>query len=40
VGVQPGDVERLASTTFLIAFIGLLCALAGAALLLYAVVQS
>ena len=35
-----GDVERLVSTTFLAAFIRLLSALAGAALLLYAVVQS
>lgn len=34
-----GDVERLASTTFLTAFIGLLGAIAGAALLLLAVVQ-
>ena len=35
-----GDVERLGSTTFLIAFIGLLSALAGVALLLFTIVQS
>ena len=35
-----GDVERLGSTTFLIAFIGLLSALAGVALLLFNIVQS
>ena len=35
-----GDVERLGSTTFLIAFIGLLSALAGVALLLSTIVQS
>jgi hypothetical protein len=35
-----GDVERLGSTTFLVAFIGLLSALAGVALLLFTIVQS
>jgi len=34
-----GDVERLASTTFLTAFIGLLGVVTGVALLLLAVVQ-
>ena len=34
-----GDVDRLASTTFLAAFIGLLGAAVGAALLLLALVQ-
>ena len=35
-----GDVERLGSTTFLVAFIGLLSAVAGVALLLFTVVQN
>jgi len=34
-----GDVERLASTTFIAAFIGLLCAVVGLAMLLMVVVQ-
>jgi hypothetical protein len=34
-----GDVERLGSTTFLTAFVGLLAAVAGAAILLLAVVH-
>ena len=37
--LSRGDVERLASTTFLTAFIGLLGAAVGAALLLLALVQ-
>ena len=35
-----GDVERLGSTTFLVAFIGLLGALAGVALVLFTIIQS
>ncbi len=35
-----GDIERLASTTFLTAFLGLLAALSGAMILLLAVVSS
>lgn len=34
-----GDVERLASTTFLAAFVGLLVAVTGVALLLLAIVR-
>jgi hypothetical protein len=34
-----GDVERLASTTFLTAFVGLLGVVTGVALLLLAIVQ-
>jgi uncharacterized membrane protein HdeD (DUF308 family) len=37
--LSRGDVERLASTTFLVSFIGLLSVVTGVALLLLAVVQ-